>query len=397
MTEATNERTLILLRVLLPCILIACAATDLGLRLIPPTRLAFRGLDAAVLLPNGDGPFATNVYYHTEDSYGDIPNIGNLPVFRQYRPQVFSTDASGYRSTPSEPGAPMRVIVFGDSFAVGAASSDTETLSAQLARMTHTAAYNAGFVSEDIATPTILSLVKRLNLRRGLVILVHSENYEAPRAVRPETTVAVNILQHFAGRESAVYQRLRDIHSWMALRINAFSDYSPLRILTLRAFVHLRDDVWLPNVSAEKVVVRRLKNGRMFLFLPKEITGPAKPRFAGAEYLADLRDQIRGTGNELLVVLVPWKYTVYRPLLEGPNTAAGGESFFATMTQNLQQDAVPVLDLTPALREQAARLLAEGQYNYWPDDTHWNEIGTGQAARAIVELYGDVLRRTDAP
>jgi hypothetical protein len=47
---------------------------------------------------------------------------------------------------------------------------------------------------------------------------------------------------------------------------------------------------------------------------------------------------------------------------------------------------VPVMDLTPTLRAEATNALMQGEFVFWPDDTHWNHRGIHAAARAVHEF-----------
>jgi hypothetical protein len=58
--------------------------------------------------------------------------------------------------------------------------------------------------------------------------------------------------------------------------------------------------------------------------------------------------------------------------------------YLDVVEQRLAAANVPVLNLTPLFREQAASLLARDEYLYWLDDTHWNGEGIREAAQAIT-------------
>ena len=52
--------------------------------------------------------------------------------------------------------------------------------------------------------------------------------------------------------------------------------------------------------------------------------------------------------------------------------------------------SLPLLDLTPALRTAAARALAQGEFVFWPDDTHWNAAGIRAAADALAPFLSEL-------
>lgn len=49
---------------------------------------------------------------------------------------------------------------------------------------------------------------------------------------------------------------------------------------------------------------------------------------------------------------------------------------------------IPVVDLTPVLRDAAKTFAAEGQMVFWRDDTHWNGRGVRAVAPAVAECLG---------
>ena len=85
--------------------------------------------------------------------------------------------------------------------------------------------------------------------------------------------------------------------------------------------------------------------------------------------------------NLVQIFFVPVKYRVYakwfvdKPL---PNAQLD------YLRQTAKQAAIPVFDLTPALIEEAERLLPQGQYVYWRDDTHWNCNGMRAVAAPVA-------------
>ena len=89
-------------------------------------------------------------------------------------------------------------------------------------------------------------------------------------------------------------------------------------------------------------------------------------------------------GHDLVVVLVPSKYTVYRRFLADPTAAhAGAGDYLDRLERELHAIGVPVLNLAPFLAAQAARHLENGEYLYWLDDIHWNTRGIALSAAAI--------------
>ena len=128
--------------------------------------------------------------------------------------------------------------------------------------------------------------------------------------------------------------------------------------------------------------------------------GPTPKREVAADYWKWLRAELQKARLDLLVVLVPGKYTVYRPFLVDQRPVGPGEgNYLDRLERELRAAGVPVLNLTPFFSAEAARLLERGEYLYWPDDIHWNARGVALAATAIRERWplAEVLCRNPRP
>jgi len=83
------------------------------------------------------------------------------------------------------------------------------------------------------------------------------------------------------------------------------------------------------------------------------------------------------------IFFVPVKYRVYAPLMAQEIRSNVGWDYLARAAN---QAGVPVHDLTPVLQAEAARLLPQGQYVYWRDDSHWNCNGMRVAAAEVARV-----------
>jgi len=84
---------------------------------------------------------------------------------------------------------------------------------------------------------------------------------------------------------------------------------------------------------------------------------------------------------------IPAKYRVYGDRLEGPwaRTLPRPSSGFESLRQYGEAHGIATVDLTPALTEAAQRLLPQGEYVFWRDDTHWNPAGIRAAAAVVAQ------------
>lgn len=166
--------------------------------------------------------------------------------------------------------------------------------------------------------------------------------------------------------------------------LRGFLEVSPLQMLGSRALKAIADDRILPNRYAPIVVRATLYNGDPMLFLASSVENFYRRREVVMDYWKWLRDELRVAHFDLMVVIVPGKYTVYRPfLLNQPSIGHGGSDYLDRLTRALEREGISVLNLTPLFSTEAARELTQGQYLYWPDDIHWNARGIAVAAEVI--------------
>lgn len=365
---------------LAPRVLIAIFAIEVALRFLPVRVVAYRGWEATRAYLYGSF-FLPNQRYENPRAYGDLSNAGNLPQWREYRRDVFTTDARGYRNPPDLlQGRPPAALLLGDSFSGGAANADDETFSAVLTARIGAPVYNAA------ARPVTeiddwLDLTRDIGLERGWVIYQH-----VPRS----GGLARNRRKSLGTRVQASVRSAAP-EAWGLVRWawSQPASVSPLSIWLSRPLRRIQDDEILPNLYRKGVVPRRLSDGQLMLFQPEppalslaEAEGDAD---AWARLFGERAEQLSAKGLRLLVVLLPEKLTVYGPLLEQPT--ASTEPIVASLARledALRRRGVAVVNLTPLYRAEAKALLSRGETIFWRDDTHWNAAGVRIAAEAVA-------------
>jgi hypothetical protein len=136
-----------------------------------------------------------------------------------------------------------------------------------------------------------------------------------------------------------------------------------------------------------------LRNGDWMLFYPDELQADKETTPPATAYWTALREELRAHGLELLVLLVPDKYTVYHELLRTPLAPAARPGERMDRLEHALADAgVPVVNLRRSFSTAARRLFARGEYVYWRDDTHWNPRGIRIAAEEIARVAGGDAR-----
>jgi len=368
---------------LVPVLLAAMLITDVALRLALQTaRISYRVWEGTRRF-GAEAPFYPNVRYDRPRVYGNLAATGNLREFRQYHRVVFTSDSLGYHNPPDLAArGGVAALLFGRSFSAGTEVNDNETLSAHLTRLSGRPVYNA---APGNPVPThVAELAGRLGMDGGVVILEHLESTDAPPIesvrARPVSAQCRRLLGPWSTPSAcaAFAERAR------RLRV------SPLAVFATRGYRRLQDDRWLPNAAASLVVRERLANGREMLFWPgAERLPPAERRSNAAvvRHATWLAARLALQRRDLLVVLVPEKYTVYGPLLEREGARRAAEETAASLDrleQQLRERRIPVVNATGPLRAAARTSLAHDTYVYWLDDTHWNAAGVRVTAEAVA-------------
>jgi hypothetical protein len=165
--------------------------------------------------------------------------------------------------------------------------------------------------------------------------------------------------------------------------------FSPLQIFCQRTYMFIEDDHILPNSHAKSVVLRTLQNGREMLFYPEDVANYHRSREVShaASYFSWIAEELCKDQLDLLVVLVPEKYSVYQPLVRGAEVAREGTLYLDHVEEMAKAAGVPVVNLLSRFRREAADGLDRDQYLYWRDDTHWNPTGIEIAAQEIQRAW----------
>lgn len=364
----------------LPLLIGLALFLDIVLRFGPLEPFCFRPWECMTRYPEPGSIFQAHKQLRHERSYGNLANIGNLPNLREYRSVVFTTDIYGFRNESRNDQRPIAAILVGDSFVAGDGLTDHDIVSTKLASATGLRVYNAGGPYAYLGTPK--SLKDRFHIEGGMVIVVYSQDLPISFLEEAEAQSRNSIRDFLRWATDEESERLQGlVKGWIVV--------SPLKIAAEKVYKSFADDRILPNVFKEEVVVGRLLNGDAILFLRSEVENFYRPRgdseiLATRDYFVQLQAALRQEGFELIVVLMPNKYSIYHSLLANPRLSdVDSVHPDARLQTQLHAKGVRVVNLTPTLLARAATDLREGQYLYWRDDTHWNDRGTTLAAELI--------------
>ena len=138
----------------------------------------------------------------------------------------------------------------------------------------------------------------------------------------------------------------------------------------------------LPTASYE------LANGKTMLFYAEDISVTRDPnRQISPDYLVWLKSELAKLNLQLVVLIVPTKYSVYGPLVNDPSAVRPSSLPLQRLADSLNAHDVFAVNVTETLRKEATRGLPQNEYVYFMDDTHWSERGIGVAAEALVGAW----------
>ena len=351
---------------------------NVAARFMPLDWLSFRAWEALVRYHAPCGPFRANAFYENPHSYGDLASLGNLPQYRQYRREIFFTDGFGFRRNSNLKTPPSRyeVLLVGDSFVVGTGVNDDETLAAKLEQSLGVGVYNGGTGLKPATLDNILPVAQRLNITKGTVLYEYYQQH-----ILPDHEYLFG--DKDSGEQPASCQNWRTRFS---IWYDGFINISPLQILAQRIFKTLRNDFILPNVFKSEVVVKTLKNGEPILFFRSDFESSRRERGAvDVSGLKELASELEKNNLRLVLLLMPTKYTVYRPLLRDDDIdKADLPPSLDVVEKSLKEAHIPVINLLNLFRQKAQEDYEKNLYIYWRDDMHWNARGVKLAAEEIL-------------
>jgi len=338
--------------------------------------------------------YDANVVF-SEETYGDLASFLGDRTLREPRPLLFETDAFGFRNTPRQPVAPYDVIVVGDSYGLGAGTTQDSTWVSVLQDRYQLAIYNLSVPGSP--------------WQGYLNLATEMERLE----IRDPATV---LLMLFSGNDlDEYYDDQRDLaalpwnNAFQRFQVSfaTYRERSMLRGLRRRMVLWL-GHIGVPGFQGEaSVVLVKEFNGKPLLFYQLYLDRSARSEEAIVNHpnyvllqrtLHDLKALTDRRGLRLKIVLAPSKADVYRWVIDDLPawTSDAQPSPWATILQTACEDLrVACLDLTPTLIAASRQEFeTSGALLWWYDDTHWNVHGNKVVATAI---YEHLLRDGAAP
>lgn len=288
--------------------------------------------------------------------FGDLAAMRGRDLGVGPRTVHFNTDSLGLRNDADYAGQPWLLV--GDSFVVASATDQAHTLSGFLLREHGLAAYNVAAVGGDLADyshwldeffqqhPT--------SRARAVVFLFEGNDFGPVRDAAAATPAWRLLLKRYLNLYR--FLPLGKLCTVLAGRLKARDRQDPVQ-----------------DAAA---------NGRPLYFLKHYMEVSTRPAYPDPGEFRKILGRLRP--RLAAAVFIPAKYRVYAPLLDQAPDRELPNAQWAYLSGLCADLGLPCLDLTPALRTEAARLLPRGEFVFWPDDTHWNAAGIRAAARALA-------------
>lgn len=309
--------------------------------------------------------YVPNVRDAMDMPFGDIAALDVLAPrsIREPRHQEFRTDDMGWRNDSPYAGQPA--VLVGDSFVAGSGTDQADLLSAVLNRDYGLSVYNAAFPGnpDDYMAFAARFLKEKGDNVRFVLFIFEGNDFSCGTRQRKQ----------FGPADLTTYSQMK--MRWAK---------------TLEPYAHL------PRAAVNmtlQVIARYMGNdydfSETYRIGPRDVAfyGPYIDAATFSHCSFKFKDPDPAVVSHIaMAFFIPDKYRVYYDAIAGedkpplPRPASGLED----MRSYLAQWGIPVYDLTPAMTEAAHRLLPEGRYLFWRDDTHWGPEGIIAAAGEVA-------------
>ena len=308
----------------------------------------------------GHRAYRKNARIEMTAPHGDLKALTAADL-AQPRKVVFQTDSAGFRNDRDY--AAGDLVLIGDSFVVGMGDSQADTLSTQLTRDHGLPAYNLGHPGDISDYLSVWRAFRRQHPGpvRATLFLFEGNDFEA--AYKPAKTEKPSPLARYAGEYygfftgSDLYRVTKSLYA-RATKAGSIKASDSVRIETLAG---QKMGLYTPYIAVSE---------------RQQVELPAALR---ADLIA-LADEVEQ------VFFIPTNYRVYARHLGKPTPS---NAQWQALSQLCEQQRWRCTDLTPSLVAAADAALAQGQFIWWLDDTHWNRAGIAAAAAAVARKTGN--------
>jgi len=290
--------------------------------------------------------------------FGDAYAVGTEKnIEKEPRRIRFKTDSLGFRNDRDYHG--QKYVLVGDSFVVGNGSSQEDTLGAQLRDKYGIDAYTLAHAGGVLEYVKYIRHFERVNKGDFRVLLFLYEGNDFPEG--------------FSRRQFVLKKPvMRAFPDWY------FSLYK--RTVLYRFTYGLLSRRSAKPLPSEAITV----NGHRMGEFSEYIRATRRETYKFPEPVVDGRFSLVA-GRIDHIFFIPTKYRVYYSMLDGGSRRPLPYAQWDAVRALGQRYKIPCTDLTGSLIMESARLLGEGKFTYFKDDSHWNKYGMAVAARVVSE------------
>jgi hypothetical protein len=309
------------------------------------------------LLLQGASNFRPNQRLEME-AYGALSYRYVYPEIRDVHPEVFTTDAAGFRNHLYFGTAP-KIVVIGDSFIAGVGLSDEDTFPVKLAAELGRPVYNYG-----------------AQFDQGPLMFLADSRFVAhpPRlAIYMPSDAAISPIVIPTGKPPPTKKPFLSFGTAEALRhqIGALNRDNGLRQLFRATYLDAHRMIFgfpnLKNVDGEEVLATTIEEQKLHVS-PEE----RKIDEVIESYVA-FKELLQKRGTMLFVAPIPESGEIYD---FGPTHTP---RFRDVLLQRLADEGVDTIDLEPVFRAN------KRPYLYQRDDPHWSARAVELAAKTVAE------------
>ncbi|BBL71097.1 hypothetical protein MoryE10_17030 [Methylogaea oryzae] len=288
--------------------------------------------------------------------HGDLQSMTTVKIGVPHQ-VTYRIDSYGFRNDADYRGE--KYLLVGDSFIAGSSNTQSDLLSARLARDYGIAAYNLAHPGDISDYASYLSAFKAS----------HHDDAKA-------------LLFIFEGNDfvPAHKKKKAGLSSFFKNYFKIFSDTDVYRVTKSLYKRALRSDKIADSKDVFFAEIKGIKIGFLQHYI--DVT-----RNAGQSPIVSFEETLKGMSPDVAhVFFIPTKYRVYHRFIDPQESLPNASWDY--LRGVCQANSLRCTDLTPQLVKASVELLEKGELTFWPDDTHWNGNGVAAAARVVA----DVLR-----
>jgi lysophospholipase L1-like esterase len=349
---------------------------DLLLRIFPPGMLYYR-VHERYTHTYPRFPLVSRYYpnvTYKESEYGDLVAMGGNQAAKETREVTFRTDSLGFRNYSSS--GPYDFILMGDSFGVGLGVDQEKTTAALLQKKLKKNAYNVSMPGSPWQEYANFYLLQdSISVKRDGTVLwfLFSGND------LDDVYASTNIESLKLGSRFSPY--LIEFKTWQRRSI-------------IRQFLSR-----FTNKTANPVIEKEYR-GQTILFYENYLNrskktleelkaNPNTPLLI--EAMRAMKTLTEQKQLHLVIVAIPSKEEIYSEILGQQSNRDRFQTAFASLIQKLaEENGIQYLNSGPYLLVEAAKMLTDGKFLWWRDDTHLNEAGHQALSDFLASRLGNL-------